>query len=311
MEVQRPHAFSEADPLPGSELAAFTAAVESGSVQGAADALALTQSAATKRIQSLERRIGQELLIRGRAGVRPTEVGLILYPLARQALDALAEVGQAAGTAAAAGGAALRISASLTTGEFLLPGWLSSFRRRRPDAHPQLEIVNSSLVIEHVAARTAEMGFVEGPQDTAAFDTCVVARDELVVVVAADHRFARRASIKPAELLREPYLTREQLSGTRAVADAALQAVGVVLEPALEAASLQSLKRAIVSGGFTVISTLTIDAERRAGTLVGLPVAGVDLHRELRMIRLAGRRHREPASALWSWLASLAATPNG
>ena len=44
----------------------------------------------------------------------------------------------------------LRLSASHTTGEFLLPGWLADFRRERPDVHPQLEIVNSQRVIEAI-----------------------------------------------------------------------------------------------------------------------------------------------------------------
>src|ERR1700729_1220149 len=68
------------DPLSSRELAAFVAAVETGSVQGAAEALDLTQSATTKRIQALERRLGVALLRRGRRGVRPTQEGRALFP---------------------------------------------------------------------------------------------------------------------------------------------------------------------------------------------------------------------------------------
>src|ERR1700742_5336195 len=78
------------DPLSCRELAAFVAAVETHSVQGAAEALDLTQSATTKRIRALERRLGVALLHRGRHGVRPTEEGMALYPEARRGLDALA-----------------------------------------------------------------------------------------------------------------------------------------------------------------------------------------------------------------------------
>ena len=72
------------DPLSGRELAAFVTAVERGTVQGAADALALTQSAATKRLLALERRVGRPLLERTAQGVRVTEAGAVLYPLARE-----------------------------------------------------------------------------------------------------------------------------------------------------------------------------------------------------------------------------------
>ena len=81
--------MSLGDPLPGRELAAFVTAVETGTVQGAAEALALTQSAATKRLQALERRVGRPLLERSAQGVRATETGAVLYPLAREALAVL------------------------------------------------------------------------------------------------------------------------------------------------------------------------------------------------------------------------------
>ena len=86
------------------------------------------------------------------------------------------------------------------------------------------------------------------------------------------------------------------------MADAALGRLGVTLTPALEAASLQSLKRAIRDGGFTLISELTIEAEQRAGVLAGVPVRGVDLDRDLQAIR--GRRPRpsDAAGSFWRWL---------
>lgn len=293
---------SDADPLPGGELAAFAAAVESGTVQGAADALTLTQSAATKRIQSLERRVGGQLLERGRSGVRPTGLGRTVYPLARRALLALADVAQAADLAGAGAAKELRLSASLTIGEFLLPSWLAGFRAQRADIHPQLEVVNSSGVLAALRERRAEVGFVEGLDALDEWEAMTIARDRLVVVVGAGHRWARRRSVTPRELRSEPYLTREQRSGTRAVADAALARADITLEPSLQAASLQSLKRMIGDGGFTLISELTIEAERRAGTLVGLPVRGVDLERDLRAIRRRRPPGSQAARSFWTWL---------
>jgi DNA-binding transcriptional LysR family regulator len=75
--------MAPSEPLSARDVATFAAAVETGSIQAAADALALTQSAATKRIQRLERRLGVTLLDRGRYGVRPTDAGRSLYPDAK------------------------------------------------------------------------------------------------------------------------------------------------------------------------------------------------------------------------------------
>lgn len=298
--------ISVANPLASGELAAFVAAVEAGSVHGAADTLQLTQSAVTKRIQMLERRVGGRLFERGRFGMRPTELGRTVYPAAKGALEALDNVARVVELSRAAGSMDLRLSASLTIGEFLLPAWLADFRRERPEVHPQLEVINSQAVIDAVRENRSEIGFIEGPDTPTSLDTLVVARDEIVVVVAADHPWARRRSIGAAELQDEPYLTREAASGTRAVAASALGRAGIELVPALQAASAQSLKRALAGGGFTLISRLTIEVEERAGTLAGLPVRGVDLTRELRAIRRRRPAPSATARAFWRWLQRLA-----
>jgi DNA-binding transcriptional LysR family regulator len=295
---------SAANPLAGGELAAFVAAVEAGSVHGAADALQLTQSAVTKRIQMLERRVGGRLFERGRFGVRPTELGRTVYPAAKRALEALDGVAQLVEASRTAGSMDLRLSASHTIGEFLLPGWLADFRRERPEVHPQLEIVNSQGVIEAIRENRSEIGFIEGPDAPAGLETLAVAHDEIVVVVAADHPWARRRAVAIGELLTDSYLTREAASGTRAVASAALARAGVEPIPALQAASFQSLKRALAGGGFTLISRLTIESEERTGALVGLTVRGLDLKRELRGIRRRRPAPSASARAFWRWLES-------
>jgi DNA-binding transcriptional LysR family regulator len=283
-------------------LAAFAVAVETGTVQGAADALQLTQSAVTKRIQSLERRTGTRLLERGRFGVRPTAAGRTVYPPAKRALEALAQVARAVELSRADGATDLRLSASLTIGEFLLPEWLGEFRAHRPEIRVQLEIINSHRVLEAVREQRAEIGFVEGLEPLTGLESITVARDRLVAVVAAGHRWAGQRRLTPRELLAEPYLTRETWSGTRAVAETALAHVDIELVPSVQAASFQSLKRALNGGGFTLISELTIEAELAAGGLVALPIRGVNLRRELRAIRRRRPSLTRAALTFWRWL---------
>src|ERR1700760_3169312 len=204
------------DPLSSRELAAFLAAVESGSVQGASEALDLTQSATTKRIQALERRLGVSLLVRGRHGVRPTEEGMALYPEARRGLDALAlAAGAVVGERAAR---PLRIAASHTVGEALLPTWLTAFRAELPGVHPQVDVLNSPRTIAAVREDRAQVGFVEGLDPLEGLDTKVVARDQIVLCVAAGHRWANRRAVNPRELAGGRWISRESGSGARAVA---------------------------------------------------------------------------------------------
>jgi DNA-binding transcriptional LysR family regulator len=286
--------MSLGDPLSGRDLAAFVTAVETGSVQGAADALALTQSAATKRIQALERRLGRELLDRGSSGVRPTSTGRVLYPLAREALAALerAEAGLNAPDALAV----LRIQSSRTVGETLLGQWLAAFR----------------TVVRAVRDGEAEIGFIEGPAETMrGLHELVVAEDEICVVVASDHPWARRRSVPVKALAEQPFLAREAGSGTRAVAAARLSQAGVELMPALEVSSTEGLKRALAAGGFSLLSRRTIAAELSAGTLAAVPVTGTELWRSFRAVRRARPALQGPAREFWRWLETTIAPQAG
>jgi len=288
-------------PLSGRELAAFVTAVETGTVQGAADALALTQSAATKRLLALERRVGRPLLERSAHGVRVTEAGAVLYPLAREALAAL--VSAEGAVTSSSRDEPLVIHASRTVGETLLPQWLASFRLGAPGVRVSVAITNSDEVVRAVRERTADLGFIEGPaRSMKGLTELTVAHDELLVVVASGHPWARRRSIPPQALTLEPYLAREAGSGTREVAAAALAVSGVELSPALELSSAEGLKHAVLAGGFALLSARAVEPEVTSGALRAIPVSGVELRRALRAVRRTRPALHGPSRALWAWL---------
>jgi len=291
------------EPLSSSDLAAFVLAVETGSLSAAAEELELTQSAVTKRIASLERRLATRLLQRGRFGVRATEAGQLLYPEAKQALAALRHAANVVATHSAQA-PALQLAASHTIGEFLLPGWIAGFRLTQPDPQrARVEVTNSRRVISLVREGGVEIGFVESRHPLGELVELAVGRDEIVCVVAASHPWARRTSVPARALLSDGYVARERGSGTRAVASAALQEVGIELRPTFEVASTQGLKRAVLDGGFTLISRLAVEAEERSGTLRALRVSGVDLSRSLRAVRLRRAAISPAAQRFWRYLA--------
>jgi DNA-binding transcriptional LysR family regulator len=86
------------------------------------------------------------------------------------------------------------------------------------------------------------------------------------------------------------------------VATATLARAGIELEPALEVSSAEVLKRAVLAGGFTLLSDRTVADETAAGTLAAIPLSGVDLHRSLRAVRRARPALQGPARAFWLWL---------
>ena len=224
----------------------------------------------TKRIAALERRVGQPLLERGRSGYGRPPAGRALYPEARAALAALDRARRVLGDADPS--SALAVAASHTVAGYLLPEWLAGFRAARGSLRIAVEVVNSPGVLAAVRAERAGLGFVEGIDSLEGLESQMLMTDELECVVRPGHRFARRAAIRPAELLDEPWIAREPASGTRAVAERALRERGIVLVRALEAASTEGLKRAVLGGGFALLSRLAVEEEVANGSLAAVPV---------------------------------------
>ena len=116
----------------------------------------------------------------------------------------------------------LRIAASMTVAEYLLPAWLTALRAVDPGAIVALSAVNSAEVAQALLADAADIGFVEGPGIPDGLHAEPVGRDTLTLVVAPAHRWARRRSGVPAaELARTALVSREAGSGTRGYLEAA------------------------------------------------------------------------------------------
>lgn len=135
---------------------------------------------------------------------------------------------------------------------------------------PRVSVVNSDRVLEAVHVNEAEIGFVPDPTPQDGLNALRVGQDELVVVVGSRHRWARAPSVAPSQLSSEPFLTREEGSGTRTAAVEGLRSFGVELQPHLETSSIEVLKRTVVGEGFTIMSTLAIGGERSADQLRAL-----------------------------------------
>ena len=122
-------------------------------------------------------------------------------------------------------------------------------------------MVNSTGVLAAIRDGRADVGFVEGFDPLDEFDAKVVAHDEIVLAVAAGHRWAHRRAVNPKELAGGRWISRETGSGMRAVATAALAERGVELRPDLSLASLEGVKRSLAAGGFALISNLALEPD--------------------------------------------------
>ncbi|MER6290094.1 LysR family transcriptional regulator [Streptomyces sviceus] len=270
-----------------------------GSLGAAARELGITQPAASSRIRSMERQLGVALVDRSPRGSRLTDAGALVTDWARRIVEAAEAFDAGAQALRVRRDSRLRVVASMTIAEYLLPGWLLALRAGRPDTAVSLHAGNSATVAERLLSDEADLGFVEGLTVPSGLDSVVIAHDHLIVVTAPGHVWARRRRpLEAAELAATPLILREKGSGTRQVLDAAL---GGLARPLIELSSTTAVKAAAVSGaGPAVLSELAVGEELALRRLVRVPVAGVSLARDLRAVWPTGHRPVGPARDLLS-----------
>jgi molybdate transport repressor ModE-like protein len=268
-----------------------------GSLGRAAREVGITQPAASSRIRSMERQLGVALVDRSPRGSQLTDAGALVTDWARRVVEAAEAFDAGAQALRDRRDSRLRVAASMTIAEYLLPGWLIALRAQRPDTAVSLIAGNSTVVAERVLVGEADLGFVEGVSVPSGLDSVVIAHDRLIVVTAPGHAWARRRrALDAGELAGTPLILREKGSGTRQVLDAAL---GGLARPLIELSSTTAVKASAASGaGPAVLSELALGEELSARRLVEIPVEGVRLSRDLRAVWPVGHRPTGPARDL-------------
>ncbi|MCX5396000.1 LysR family transcriptional regulator [Streptomyces sp. NBC_00102] len=273
-----------------------------GSLGRAAKELGISQPAASSRVRTMERQLGVALLDRSPRGSTLTDAGALVTDWARRIVEAAEAFDAGAQALRDRRDSRLRVAASMTIAEYLLPGWLIALRAERPGTAVSLLAGNSEQVARRLLLGEADLGFVEGLTTPDGLDGTVVAHDRLVVVVAPVHPWARRRTLlTPRELAATPLILRERGSGTRQVLDAALAGHGGLAQPLLELSSTTAVKSAAESGaGPCVLSELALGEELSARRLVPVQLTGVRLRRQLRAVWPTGHRPAGPARDLLS-----------
>jgi DNA-binding transcriptional LysR family regulator len=285
----------------------FLTIAETGTLGGAARELGLTQQAMSRRLASMEAQAGLTLAVRTTRGSQLTPAGVVVAEWAARLLEVAHDIDAGLASLRKEGRQRIKVVASQTIAEHLVPHWLLSLRAadtRRGSTAPQvvLTATNSDHAIASVRGGTADLGFVENPGPPAGLGSCVVGHDELVVVVSPGHRWARRSRVVSArELAQTPLVTREPRSGIRDSLTVALrQVLGDDMQqapPVLELSSAAAMRAAVLAGaGPAAMSRLAVADDLAVARLRAITIPELDLRRQLRAIWVGGRT--PPAGAI-------------
>ena len=294
-------------------LSLFVSVSETGSVGAAARQLKVSQSAASQRLTTLEKDLGVVLLERRTSGSVLTPAGQVVLEWASPLVQAGKWFQRNVTTLAEGRSDSVKVAASLTVAEYLMPRWLTALRGRLPSVGVSLMPGNSETVTALVRSRAVELGFIEGSAAPTGVRSTHVVGDELVLVVAPTHRWARRSDPLGAnEVTAGELVLREPGSGTREVLDVALEAHGLHAEPAMELGSTTTIKTAVGAGfGASVLSRLSVEWELAQGSLVAVPTPELNLTRSIRAIWPGPRRPIGAGGALLSISTESLAPPAG
>lgn len=295
------------------QLQIFAAIAQAGSTTAAAERLALSQSATSAALKELESLLDGRLFDRVGRGLVLNEHGRSMLPQALGVVEAAQGIEGQFGSAARNASPRLRLAASTTTGNYLLPRLIAAYRRKVPAAAFTLEIGNTEHVARAVADFEVDLGFIEGPTTDARLKVIPWVRDELVVVCSPRHPVARapkRGSGAPripiARLREETWLLRERGSGTREVVEAALLPQLRRIRTDIELGSTEAIKAAAAEGlGLTCLSRHAVDDLLGLGRLVVLRTQLPPMRRTLYVIH---HEHRYLTPALERFIAFCLAT---
>lgn len=267
--------------LDARRLQLFAMVAREGGFSRASRRLGRTQSSVSQAVSQLETRLGTRLFVREGRGARLTSSGRMLLEHTERLVQEGIRFREQLEAEATLKTGRLTVGTSDTLACYLLPPLLAAFRRRFPAVELRLENRPSPLTARRVAEGALDAAVISGPLPTdpalearLRFEPLVWSRE--VLICPKDHALASRRRVSLETLGRHPLLLLDRTTGGRAFLDAALARRKVTPHLAMEMSSVEVLKRLVELGfGLSVVPELSVERERKVGTLAVATVEGL------------------------------------
>lgn len=270
------------------QLQIFIAVVQTGSTTAAALSVALSQSATSAALSELEAALAARLFDRVGKRLVLNDNGRALLPQARSVLDGARNIETEFASEGGGLGARLRLGASTTIGNYLLPALIAGYHKVLPGVGMDIAIGNTLDICSSVARLDSDLGLIEGPCREPDVQVHPWLEDELVIVCGRKHHLLREhpnARVTPRVLRTEQWLLREPGSGTREAVEQALIPHLHQLQSAMQLGSSEAIKQASALGlGLACLSRCVVQDLLAQGRLVELTTSLPRLTRRFYLI---------------------------
>jgi DNA-binding transcriptional LysR family regulator len=270
------------------KLRVFCAVADTKSFSKASELIHLTQPAVSLQVQAMEEVYETRLFDRSGNSINLTPAGEILYKRAKEILALYAEAQKNISEITGSIKGSLSIGASSTIGNYLLPSIISAFKKKVPRVNIALLVSNTKTIAEKLNAGEIDIALVEGDVSKQRFAVDTLISDELVVIMSPVHPWAERRNVPATELIKEPFIMREEGSGTRQIIMKCLEDHGIKLDDlkiSLVLGSTESIKSAVEEGvGISIVSAWAARQSIKYGILKAMTFKDLKFHRNFSII---------------------------
>jgi DNA-binding transcriptional LysR family regulator len=260
----------------------------------AADDLFLTQPTVSGHILSLERSLSLRLFDRTGREIRLTKAGEIFLRYASRILTVRKDLLNALSEFSQAIRGELSLGASTIPGEYLLPKLMGDFKREHPRLALTLKISDTKEIVQELLQGNIEFGLIGAKVDHPSLHYEKFEEDEIIVIAPSDHPFTRKKSVTFEDLLKEPWIIREEGSGTQMTVERVLRKKGKSLKDfnvAVEMGSTSSVKEGVKAKlGLAFISRRAVEEELNRHLFSAITLEGLEpISRQIYIVSQRGK----------------------
>jgi LysR family transcriptional regulator, low CO2-responsive transcriptional regulator len=289
------------------QLTTFLEVAKSANFSRAGKKLFLSQPAVSAQIRQLELEYGAKLFDRFGKKVRLTAAGDALLEYAEKLLSVRNESLRAVADRSSSPRGTLLIGANEATCLYVLPEVFAEYHRLYSDVQINIYRNFSNKVLEKVEDGTIDVGIVTLPIKSPSLKIHSIFRDRLVLMVSPQSPLAKKKVVRASEIVEQP-LIYPKTGFTRQMLDKLFRPYRSQIHVTMELASVGMIKAFVAANlGVSLISETFAREEARAGEVKLIPIADVDLWRELGLIYRRDRTLPRAATAFISLISQRAA----
>ena len=270
------------------KLKVFCTVAETKSFSKASEIIHLTQPAVSLLVQAIEEMYETKLFDRASNTVTLTPAGEMLYRYAKEILNLYAAAEKNIGEIIGFVKGSISVGASSTIGNYLLPGVIAAFRKTHPKIKIHLLVGNTKRVVELLNAGNIDIGLVEGDVARQKMVVDKLVADELALIVPPLHPLAKKRNVSIFEITKEPFIFREEGSGTRQVIEKYLGKYSITPQSmmiSMVLGSTEAIKESVENGiGIAIMSRWAVRKEVKYGTLKPLSFKEEKMLRDFSLI---------------------------